>query len=637
MIDVRQLSHGFLRKTLFENVSLRMLNGERYGVVGANGSGKSTFLRILAGEMAADSGDFTFDAQDTVFKIGQDHNLGDSEIIIDTAMMGQLPVYQAIKRQEALVLQGAEGCDSQEIGRLEEFIQTHDGYRLRAHAETILTGLGLSVADFDKPLKVLSGGYKWRVFLAQALVKSPSVLMLDEPTNHLDIVSINWLESFLSNYTGLVVLVSHDRHFMDAVCTKILDIDFNTITIYSGNYSAFERARALTMERKEKEIAAQEKEIERKQAFVDRFRAKASKARQAQSRLKQLEKIVVEEPLRTTRLSPVLRFDVEEKGSKEVLSVKHLAKSFGEKEVLRDILFDVQRGEKIAIIGANGTGKSTLLKALAGEFPETQKYIKWGHGVTVGYLAQDVGSKLRAEKKDILDWLWQFCPLKPQSYVMGMLGRVLFSGQDSKKLTTELSGGELLRLYLALMMVQKPNVLLLDEPTNHLDLESIDSLTTALENYEGTVLVVSHDRGFVSRLAKRIIEIKPCSSTDYLGTYEEFVAFKEKDYLDASMEARAKKAGLEKAPTSGREQYEEQKKRKALEQKMARDLEKITDEIHKLEEEIKEIDKQFTTPGFFDSGNFAEVARLNAHKQTLNDRLDVLVEKWASINEMLPE
>lgn len=634
MIEVRELSHGFLKKSLFHNVSLRFLPNERYGVVGANGSGKSTFLRIIALEMEPDSGEIDIESGAELFRIGQDHNLNDDITIIDTAMMGQLEIFNALKRKEILVNEAGENTVSAEIFQLEEIIQNREGYRLRSRAESILEGLGIATSDHEKPLKILSGGYKWRVFLAQALVKNPDILMLDEPTNHLDIVSIRWLEVFLSSYQGLVILVSHDKRFMDHVCTQILDIDFDTITTYAGTYTAYEEARRLFLLQKEREILAQEKEIAKKQAFIDRFRFKASKARQAQSRIKQIERMEIVLPVRSGRIHPKFKFEVQEIGSKEVLTVKHLSKSYGEKTIIKDLSFAVMRGEKIAIVGSNGAGKSTIIKALAEEFPECQKSVKWGHGISRGYFAQDCASKIKAEDKSVLEWLWQFCADKPQSQVQGMLGRVLFSGDDVKKSTNDLSGGELSRLYMAYLMLLKPNALLLDEPTNHLDLESIETLTEALRDYEGTVILVSHDRSFIDQVAGRIVEVTTGGITDFLGNYSEFVASQDRDYLDASDKNLKNKEGAAKLG-SGKESYEEQKKRRAQVQKLKRDLEKVMLAVEDTEANIQKIDQQFSDNSFFDITDFAKVAAMEREKNALNHRLSELLEQWEHMEKML--
>jgi ATPase subunit of ABC transporter with duplicated ATPase domains len=626
MIELKKLSHAFLRKSLFEEASVRLLDNERYGVVGANGSGKSTLLRMIAGEMEADSGDIEITANLSLFRIGQDHSLNDNQTIIDTAMMGKRELFNAIKRQEA-ILKESDADHGAEIAHLEEFISTHEGYRLRPRSQEILEGLGLPTALHDEPLKVLSGGYKWRVFLAQALVKSPDILMLDEPTNHLDIVSIHWLEQFLSNYQGSIVLVSHDRRFMDNVCTRILDIDFSTITEYVGNYTAFEKARRLFLLQKEKEILAQQKEIAKKEAFIERFKAKASKARQAQSRIKQLEKIVIEEPIRSTRIHPHFRFEMLDRGSKDVLEVKNLSKSYGEKLIINNFSFSVQRGDKIAIIGPNGSGKSTLIKALAEEFSECRKSIKWGHGTSYGYFAQDCGVEIKQFKDSVLEWLWQCCADKPQSFVQGMLGRVLFSGDDAKKLTKDLSGGELSRLYLAYLMIKKPNVLLLDEPTNHLDLETIESLTSALGDFSGTLIVVSHDRTFIDNIAQRIIELESEGVKDYLGTYSEFVAFKERDYLDAKGEIASKKEGNTDT-SQNRLSYDEQKRRRAEVQKLKKHLDKLMLAVEETEQKISELDKLFLEPNFFVENSHERVLQIENDKNQLKQKVSSMISDW---------
>ena len=634
MIELKALSHAFLRKSLFQDVSLRLLPLERYGIVGANGSGKSTLLRIMVGEIEADTGEVYIENNRSIFRIGQDHNLNDEITIIDTAMMGQMEVYSAIKQKEELLKKNQAPELAQNLASLEEIIHTHDGYRLRSIAETILEGLGIRSVDHEKPLKVLSGGYKWRVFLAQALVKKPDILMLDEPTNHLDIISIRWLELFLSNYSGLVILVSHDKRFMDNVCTQILDIDFDTITAYSGNYSAFEKARALFLLQKEKEIAAQQKEIAKKQEFIDRFRSKASKARQAQSRIKQIERMEIIEPKKSSRHHPKLIFDIHEPGSKEVLVVKNLCKSYGEKEIIKDFSFSVQRGDKIAVIGPNGAGKSTLIKALALEFPECSKCIKWGFGTSVGYFAQDCGTAIKNSDKSVLEWLWQFCADKPQSFVQGMLGRVLFTGEDAKKNCKNLSGGELSRLYLSYLMLCQHNVLLLDEPTNHLDLESIDSLTQALNDYKGTLIIVSHDRTFIDKTAQRIMEIDQKNINDFLGSYSEFVAKGDHDYLDATQEIASNKGSIAKV-NDGRLSYEEHKKRKAENIKLKKDRDKVMLLVEDIEGKIELIDQQFADENFFSNCDFSQVKKMEEEKQVLKQELDGLLERWEELEELI--
>lgn len=629
MIELKKLSHAFLQKKLFENVSLRMLPSERYGVVGANGSGKSTLLKIMVGQIEAEAGEVEIAKGASIFRIGQDHNLNDQDSIIDTAMMGQEEVFLAIKKQDQ-ILKNENQIDPQEIVALEEFINAHEGYRLKPRAQEILEGLGIGTNLHHQSLKVLSGGYKWRVFLAQALIKKPDILLLDEPTNHLDIISIDWLEKFLATYSGLVVLVSHDRSFMDKVCSRILDIDFDTITEYAGNYSAFDQARRLFLLQKEKEILAQEKEVARKEAFIERFRAKATKARQAQSRIKQLEKMVIEKPLKSSRVHPHFRFDLSEPGSKEVLHVKNLTKSYGEKTIINDLSFSVRRGEKIAIIGPNGAGKSTLIKALAEEFSECKKAIKWGYGTDYGYFAQDSGTVIKKFDNSVLEWLWQFCADQPQSFVQGLLGRVLFSGLDVKKHTKDLSGGELSRLYLAYVMLKKPNVLLLDEPTNHLDVESIESLCSALNQYEGTVILVSHDRSFIDSVASRIMEISSEKGVqEFLGSYSEFAAFKERDYLDAKEElAHKKEENTNARSIPSKANYEEQKKRKSEMQRLSKQVEKLMLQVEEKEAEINKLEQIFLEPNFFIENSHEQIAQIENHKAQLKTELARLISSW---------
>lgn len=633
MIELRNLSHGFLKKDLFSNVSLRLLKNERYGIVGANGCGKSTLLKIIAKEIDPDGGEVFIEPFLSLFRIGQDHNLDDDVSIIDTAMMGQMDVFGALKKQEEIE-KGLKDIAPLEVIKIEELLQQKDGYRLKSKARSILCGLGIDDDLHDKPLKVLSGGYKWRCYLAKVLLKSPNILLLDEPTNHLDIISIRWLEIFLSNYDGCVLLVSHDKRFMDNVCTQIMDIDFGTIKQYAGNYTKFEKSRGLFLLQKEKEILSQRKEIDKKLAFIERFRYKASKARQAQSRLKQIERIVIEEPTVSSRIHPKFIFNFKDQGSKEVLEVKNLSKSFDEKKIINNFSFQIKRGEKIAIVGANGSGKSTIVKALAGEYSECQSAIKWGMGVNFGYFPQDAGKLVKEEEKSALEWLWQFCPEETQGSVQSILGRVLFSGTDANKSVNNLSGGELSRLYLAKIMMQKPNVLLLDEPTNHLDLETIESLEIALENFKGTLLMVSHDRDFVQKIAMRIIEVSQNEIIDHLGTYEDFVFKKDRDYLDASKEHKIYK-DENKTEKIKINTYEENKKKKSAIQKINKELEKIIIESENIEREIKNIDEEFLKTDFFIKNSHEKILHMQKEKEILTKTLTEIILKWENLEREL--
>lgn len=628
MIEFRNLGQSFLRKDLFSNVSLRLFSKERYGVVGGNGSGKSTLLKIITGEISPDSGEVVIPQEVSTFRIGQDHNLNDNESIINTAMKGQYNVFIALEKLKTM----AEDID---IISLEELVHQNDGYRLKAKAQSVLAGLGIEPKLHEEPLKILSGGYKWRTFLAQCLIKNPDVLMLDEPTNHLDIVSIRWLELFLSNYSGTVILVSHDRKFMDEVCTQILDIDFGSIRQYVGNYQKFEKERALFLLQKEKEFLSQRKEIDKKLAFVERFRYKATKARQAQSRLKQIEKIVIEEPVVSSRVHPKFCFKIKDQGSKEVLEVKNLSKSYGDKIVINNFSFNVKRKERIAVIGPNGTGKSTLIKALALEFSEVRSKIKWGIGVTWSYFPQDAGKIIREKGDDIsaLDWLWQFCPHEPQGVVQGMLGRMLLSGEDAKKSVKHLSGGELSKLYLAKIMQENPNVLLLDEPTNHLDVESIDSLSLELEEYEGTIIMVSHDRDFLQKIATRLIEVEATGTRDFLGTYEDFVIFKERDYLDREKESKILKDSSTSLKEKPKPFFEENKKKKALLQKLKRDLEKTMLKVEELEKTISQIELEFTNADIYNEQGYEHLAKKQKEKETLERELENNLSTWESLEK----
>nr|MBP9113224.1 ABC-F family ATP-binding cassette domain-containing protein [Polyangiaceae bacterium] len=448
MFGISNLGKSFGARALFENVSMQFNAGSRYGLVGANGSGKTTFMKVLAGDEPASDGTIAIPQRARMSVLRQDRFLDDAQIILDLVMQGDAIVWGAMKEQEALTETREESASdvnkaadlAVRITELEDRIRMHDGYTLKARASSILEGLGIPLHQHSRELAVLSGGFKLRVLLAQVLVGGPDILLLDEPTNHLDILSIRWLETFLAGYQGCAMIISHDQRFLDNVATDILDVDYGTITLYPGNYQHFIVEKELTREREEAQVARQEKIIAEKRAFVDRFGAKASKASQAQSRLKQIEKIEVKELAGTSRRAPNFKFELERPSGKEVLEATGIHKAFGEKKVLTDISLLVRRGEKIAVIGPNGLGKSTLLKIITENLEEDAGEVKWGHETKVGYFAQDHHDLLTDGNTNPLEYLWSAIPQAATSYVRGQLGRVLFSGADVEKKVKSLSG-----------------------------------------------------------------------------------------------------------------------------------------------------------------------------------------------------
>jgi ATPase subunit of ABC transporter with duplicated ATPase domains len=526
MLGLTNLTKSFGGRTLFQGVSLQLNAGCRYGVVGANGSGKTTLLRILAGDDPHFEGHIALPKGTRVGVLRQDRFLDETQPIVDVAMRGDAVVWEALRAAER---------EPERAHDFEEILRHLDGYTLRARASAVLEGLGIPVAQHEQPLGTLSGGFKLRVLLAQVLLGRPELLLLDEPTNHLDILSIRWLEKFLARYEGCALVVSHDHRFLDNVATHILDVDYQTITPYTGGYSSFVVQKQATRERMEAEHARMTKLIEEKKAFIERFRAKATKARQAQSRAKQVERLAeeIEEVPETTRRTPRFRFVPARQSGREVLTVARVSKAYGDKQVLRDVSLVVRRAEKVAVIGPNGLGKSTLLKIAVGALAPDVGTATWGHEVRVGYFAQDHHEVLRHPKQTPLAYIEEAAPQAPTSWVRGQLGQVLFTKDEVHKPIGALSGGEAARLVFCRLSVEQPNVLVLDEPTNHLDLESIEALAQALRAYEGTLIFVSHDRWFVSEVATRIVEITPTGLRDFPGTYTEYLERLGDDHLDA--------------------------------------------------------------------------------------------------------
>ena len=626
VIAISNLSKSFGPQALFEDVTLQLNAGSRYGLVGANGSGKTTFLKILSGTEPASGGEVTFAKHARIGILRQDRFESDEQIILDVAMMGDELVHRALAEQQAHAVDAVP--DPERIAEIDEILRAHDGYTLEARAAQVLMGLGIPEAAIRQPLYTLSGGYKLRVLLAQVLVSRPDAVLLDEPTNHLDILSIRWLERFLSSYRGCAVVISHDQRFLNNIATHILDVDYGTVIEYPGNYQAFHDSKLATRERKEGEIARVEKIIAHKKAFVERFKAKASKARQAQSRLKQLEKIEVETLAASSRRYPKLRFEIARPSGKDVLAIEGLSKSYGDKRVLSDVSLTVRRGERVAVIGANGLGKSTLLKIITDNLASDGGKVAWGHEAQVGYFAQDHKEQLTNPNQTALDYLWDICPQEGTSTVRGVLGRLLFSGPDVDKPVSALSGGEATRLIFSRLMVQKPNVLVLDEPSNHLDLESIEALVEALEEYKGTLIFVSHDRWFVDKLATRVIEIRPDGLNDFAGTFREYLERQGDDHLDAEQVALAARARKSEAPKPA---VAASAPRTNRQRSLPKKRDEVLERIAQVEGRLGEINTAYCAPGFFERTPKGEVDRLQQERAGHEAQLAALTAEWEAL------
>ncbi len=527
MIQVTELSVAYGARTLFTNASFVLSEGRRYGIVGANGSGKSTLLRVLSSQEEPTTGTVAIPPKKRVGVLSQDHFQYDSTPILHVAMMGVPELWSAIAEKQAMLDAAAIDADAFDVdrfGELEDVVMALDGYSFESRAADVLEGLNIPASVHREPLSVLSGGYKLRVLLAQTLASEPDVLLLDEPTNHLDIASIGWLETFLANFAGCAVVVSHDHTFLNRVCTDIVDVDYERITIYTGNYDAFDAAKSLDREQKEAAIDKQQAQIDKHKAFIERFKAKASKARQAQSRVKQMGRLDIDELPQSSRRYPTFKLRPERDTGRVVLDVEAVSKAY-DKPVLHDVSFKLMRGDRMAIIGPNGIGKSTLLKIALGQVEADDGGTEWGHAAVPGYFSQDQSEMKGSPEVSIHDWLWTYCPTQPTGFVRGRLAEVLFGKEDVEKRIGALSGGELARLAFARLGVQAPTVLVLDEPTNHLDLEGIEALTEGLLTFPNAIIFVSHDRWFVSQLATRVLEITPDGVEDFKGTYDEFLSW----------------------------------------------------------------------------------------------------------------
>jgi ATPase subunit of ABC transporter with duplicated ATPase domains len=521
MIIVNELSKSFGSRTLFDNVSAKFTPGNRYGLTGPNGSGKSTFMKILTGEVEpTNRGTVTRPPKVGVLK--QDQFAHDNDRIIDTVIMGNRVLWDALKERDALC-ELATHTDEQmnRLGELEVVIADENGYSAEFEAGVILRGIGLLEDQHEHLVSTLPTDYKFRVLLAQALFGDPQALLLDEPTNHLDLESIHWLEEFLCEYEGALIVISHDRHFLNEVCTHIADIDYDTIIVYPGNYDDMVEHKLQARQSIESENRDKAKKIAQLQEFVARFAA-GQRSSQVQSRKKEIARLTPQELKRSNIQRPFIRFEELKPTGREVLKVRGLSKGFEGKMLFEDLDLDITRKDKIAIIGSNGVGKTTLLQCLIKEQEPDSGSVKWTDGASWSYYPQDYHDAINPGTT-ALDWLTQFMVDEGNQYVRGLLGRMLFSGDESLKATETLSGGEAARLLMARLMMQKNPILVLDEPTNHLDLEAVSALAEGLSLFPGTVFVVTHDRDLVSEVATRILSFKDGQLFDFHGTYDEYL------------------------------------------------------------------------------------------------------------------
>ncbi len=523
MITTENVTVKFGSEPLFENVNIKFSSGNCYGLIGANGAGKSTFLKVLSGELEPTSGEVHVKKGQRIAVLKQNHFEFDEYTVLDTVIMGHRHLYDVMKEREALYAkEDFNDEDGLRVADLETEFAELDGWQAEANAASLLSDLGIPDELHYSLMKDLSGSEKVRVLLAQALFGTPDILLMDEPTNHLDLKTITWLEDFLIDFPNLVIVVSHDRKFLDRVCTHIADIDFRNITLYTGNYAFWTQASALIMKQKEERNKKIEEKAEEFRKFIARFSANASKAKQATSRKNMLEKLTLEDIKPSTRKYPSINFKYSKVPGKDVLHIQGLNKSLNDELLIKNFSLDVVQGEKIAFIAKNPIIITTLFKMLAGELEPDSGEINWGVTATRSYYPKENGH-LFESNMDLIKWLGQFSQEQHISYLRGYLGRMLFSGEDAEKSVNVLSGGEKVRCMLAKMMIAESNVLIFDEPTNHLDLEAITSLNNALIDYTGTVLFTSQDYQFIQTVADRIVEISPYGYINFQMKYEDYL------------------------------------------------------------------------------------------------------------------
>jgi ATP-binding cassette, subfamily F, member 3 len=639
ILQINQLSKYFGADLILSNIKLEIQSKDRVALVGRNGAGKSTLLKIIAGHMSYDSGEIIKPKDVTIGYLAQDTGFHSNLTIWEEMMTVFAPLKQMENELRKLELQMGDPDVIADHKRYEKLLKDYDalqeqfknegGYQYEADIRSVLHGLNF--ADYDwanTPITSLSGGQRTRLALGKLLLTKPDLLILDEPTNHLDIETLTWLEQYLQNYPGAILVVSHDRYFLDKIVTEVYELSRTSIKKYTGNYSSYLQQKAENYERELKLYEKQQEEVAKLKDFIQRNIARASTTKRAQSRRKQLEKMQLMDKPAGDEKSALFSFEIERQSGNEVLTAEQVSIGYREGEaIVQNIHFRITRGESIALVGPNGIGKSTLLKAIIKKLPLQSGEFRYGSNVKIGYYDQEQANL--SSNKRVLDELWDEYPLKSEKEIRTVLGNFLFSGDDVLKPVSALSGGEKARLALAKLMMEKANFLILDEPTNHLDLDSKEVLENALIDYPGTILFVSHDRYFINRIATKVYELSTDGITEYLGDYDYYVA-KKAEMLElerlASEENKIEKTNTATAKLS----YEQEKEAKKLERQRKRRIEEIETEIAKIEDLIAQKEELLCDPETYQ--DHEKVQQLTSEVETMKERLETLMEEWESLH-----
>lgn len=635
LLQIQQLTKYFGAELILSNIKLEIQTNDRIALVGRNGAGKSTLLKIIAGHLSYDSGQIVKPKDVTIDYLAQNTGLESKLSIWDEMLSVFAKVREMEKEIRQIELDLATVSESeaakllQEYDRLQVKFKEIGGYQYESDIRSVLHGLRFYEKDYSTLISTLSGGQKTRLALAKLLLTKPDLLILDEPTNHLDIETLSWLEQYLANYSGAVLIVSHDRYFLDKVVTQVYELSRTEIKKFHGNYSKYLEQKAELYEREMKQFEKQQEEVAKLQDFIQRNLARASTTKRAQSRRKQLDRMQLMDRPKGGEKSASFSFDIERQSGNDVLKVRDASIGYDHQALAQHIDFSIFRQDSIALVGPNGVGKSTLLKTIIKKIQLLAGNIDYGTNVSIGYYDQEQAEL--SSNKTVLQELWDHYPLKDEKEIRTVLGNFLFSGDDVLKIVSTLSGGEKARLALAILMLEKSNFLILDEPTNHLDLDSKEILENALVDYPGTILFVSHDRYFINRIATKVIELTPDGAVEYLGDYDYYIQKKAETLELAAMESTEKdtKKQVESTKTS----YQQDKEMKKLERQRKRRIEEIEEKMNDLEGKIEEQEQLLCLPEIFE--DHEKVININDTIESLKDEVNELLEEWTELAELL--